>query len=105
MREAGIAKETARKIRNAMDERIICDCGLDNQHQGWCRPRVAKSVHRSAFLAEWSSRYRQRPVDNGEKAKKIYPAARERSITKQEIKEWKAAKKAMQKITEYLYRL
>lgn len=55
-RVMGVSRSVVRRIERDLRARgcaLMCPCGRDARHQGWCRVRYQRSVARSAFIAGW----------------------------------------------------
>lgn len=58
-RAAGVAKQTAWKIRRQINDKTLCGCGDDPGHRGWCWARYRNSPSRQAAMAIFGVRGRQ----------------------------------------------
>jgi hypothetical protein len=54
-RLVGVSPNTAARYY-PHGETIICQCGMDARHQGWCAWRVMQSPERQKFLRRWAYR-------------------------------------------------
>lgn len=78
--EVGISKGTAQKIRAEENIEVLCPCGKDAKHQGWCAHRYAQSPERQAVIAKMHMAH----IDPHEQAEQEIAAIVERGSARRE---------------------